>query len=158
MVTGVSDAFMAAFGDRLTVYVGQNVGMNVNAGDADELVRNAQIMADPPLQPLLSDPTFPERLQKAVRELDMGGLLSLSPYQFAQLLETMGLTVRASYQQAANIDKRGGFTDRSQVFRVRGVATAGSVEKVVEAVVTFEPTQAREQAGQLGRLLHWREE
>jgi len=61
------------------------------------------------------------------------------------------------YRQA-NVDQKGGFTDRSMVFRVRGVATVGQVEKAVEAVVTFDPAQAREQATQLGRLLHWREE
>jgi general secretion pathway protein K len=158
LVTGVSDAFMAAFGDRLTVYLGRNSRMNVNADDPEELLRNARIMANPPLQPILSDPTFAERLQKSVRELTMGGFLAMSPYQFAQLLETMQLTVNASYLQAANTDQRGGFTDRSRVFRVRGVATVGTVEKSVEAVVTFDPDQAREQASQLGRLLHWREE
>ncbi len=158
LVTGVSDALLGAFGDRLTVYLGQNSKMNVNADDQEELLRNARIMADPPQQPILSDPTFAERLQKSVRQLSMGGFLSISPFQFAQLLETMGLTVNATYQQAANTDQRGGFTDRSRVFRVRGVATVGSVEKAVEAVVTFDVDQAREQAGQLGRLLHWREE
>ena len=65
LVTGVSDAFMAAFGDRLTVYLSRNSQMNVNADDPEELLRNARIMADPPLQPALSDPAFPERLQKA---------------------------------------------------------------------------------------------
>jgi len=158
LVTGVSDSLMAAFGDRLTVYLGKNSKMNVNADDPEELLRNARIMASPPQQPILSDPTFGERLQKSVREISMGGFLSLTPYQFAQLLETMGLTVNAIYQRATNTDQRGGFTDRSRVFRVRGVATVGSVEKAVEAVVTFDPDQAREQAGQLGKLLHWREE
>ncbi len=158
MVTGVSDAFMAAFGDRLTVYVGKNSKMNVNADDPEELLRNARIMASPPLQPILSDPTFGERLHKAVRELSMNGFLSVTPYQFAQLLGAMGLSVNSTYLQAANTDQGGGFTDRSRVFKVRGAAKVGSVEKAVEAVVTFDPDQAREQSQQLGRLLHWREE
>jgi general secretion pathway protein K len=158
MVTGVSDALMGAFGDRLTVYLGQNSKMNVNADDPEELLRNARIMASPPQQPILSDQTFGERLQKAVREQTMGGFLSITPYQFAQLLESMQLSVSSAYLQAANADQRGGFTDRSRVFRVRGVATVGDVEKSVDAVVTFDPDQAREQAQQLGRLLHWREE
>ncbi len=158
LVTGISDAFMGAFGDKLTVYLSQNAMMNVNADHPEELLRNARIMANPPQQPILSDPTFAERLQKSVRELSMGGFLSITPRQFAQLLEVMGLQVNAAYLQATNTDQRGGFTDRSRVFRVRGVAAVGSVEKAVEAVVTFDPDQAREQAGQLGRLLHWREE
>jgi general secretion pathway protein K len=158
LVTGASDAFMGAFGDRLTVYLGKNSKMNINADDLEELARNARIMAFPPLQPVLSDPTFATRLQKAVRELSMNGFIAVSPYQFAQLLESMGLAVNATYLQAANADQRGGFTDRSRVFRVRGLATVGSVEKAVDAVVTFDPDQAREQASDLGRLLHWREE
>jgi general secretion pathway protein K len=159
LVTGVSDALMSAFGDRLTVYLGQNSKMNVNAENPDELVRNARIMAGTAAQhPALSDPTFAARLQKAVRELSQGGFLSISPYQFAQVLDQLGLAVNPSYLQATNTDQRGGFTDRSRVFRVRGVATVGAVEKSIEAVVTFDPDQAREQAAQLGRLLHWREE
>jgi general secretion pathway protein K len=158
LVTGVSDAFISAFGDRLTVYLGQNSRMNVNADDPEELLRNARIMAGTGSHPALSDPTFAARLQKAVRELSQGGFLSISPYQFAQLLEQLGLAVNPSYLQATNTDQRGGFTDRSRVFRVRGVATVGAVEKSIEAVVTFDPDQAREQASQLGRLLHWREE
>jgi general secretion pathway protein K len=154
LVTGISDAFMAAFGDRLTVYLSRDSRMNVNASDPQELLRNARIMADPQQQPILSDPTFAERLQKSVRELSMGGFMSLTPYQFAQVLEGMGLSVNAIYRQANNVDQRGGFTDKSRVFRVRGVATVGQVEKAVEAVVTFDPAQS----AQLGRLLHWREE
>jgi len=158
LVTGVSDAFMAAFGDQLTVYLSQNAKLNVNADTAPELLRNALIMAEPAGQPILSDPTFAERLQKSVRQLSQNGWLSISPLQFAQLLESMGLAVNPVYLQPTNKDQRGGFTDRSRVFRVRGQAKVGAVEKSIEAVVTFDPEQAREQAGQLGRLLHWREE
>lgn len=158
LVTGVSDAFMAAFGDRLTVFVSRNAKMNVNADDPVELVRNARIMADPPQQPLLDDPTFGERLQLAARELRLGGFLSMTPMQFAQLLQVMGLTVNATYLQANNKDGRGAFTDRSRVYTVRGSGTVGRVEKTIAAVVSFDPEQAREQATGLGRLLHWREE
>jgi hypothetical protein len=55
-------------------------------------------------------------------------------------------------------DQSGAFTDRSYVFRVRGQGNAGTVVKNIEAVVSFEPSQAREDAADLGRLLHWREE
>ena len=72
LVTGVSDALMAAFGEHFTVYLSKNAQMNVNASDQQKLLRNAAIMADPPLQPLLLDPTFGERLQKAVRARTVG--------------------------------------------------------------------------------------
>jgi general secretion pathway protein K len=157
LVTGVSDAFMAAFGDQLTVYLSKNAKLNVNADSPEELLRNARIMAGTGTHPAFSDPTFAARLQKAVRELTQGGFLSITPEQFAQLLGSMGVPVSPDCLRA-NVDQRCGFTDRSRVFRVRGVATVGAVEKSIEAVVTFDPEQAREQASQLGRLLHWREE
>lgn len=158
LVTGVSDALMAAFGDRLTVYLPVDAKMNINADSAEELMWRARFMASPPQQPVLSDPTFPERLQRAVRDLTLGGFLSITSQQFAQVLQSLGLSVDFVYTQATNVDQKGGFTDRSRVFTVRGTARVGDVEKAVEAVVTFDPSQARAQAGQLGRLLHWREE
>jgi general secretion pathway protein K len=158
MVAGFSDLHMAAFGDRLTVYPARGSQMNVNADDPAELLRNARIMADPPIQPVFSDPTFPERLQAAVKLVRVGGLLTMSPQQFAAVLASLGVSVSTVYSSARNIDQRGAFTDRSFVFRIRGQGSVGKVVKNVEAVVTFEPSQAREDANDLGRTIHWREE
>jgi general secretion pathway protein K len=158
MVAGFSDLHMAAFGDRLTVYPARGSQMNVNAADSAELVRNARIMADPPLQPIFSDPTFPDRLAEAVKLVRVGGLLSMTPLQFAGVLESLGVGVHPDYSQVKNTDRRGAFTDRSSVFRVRGQGSAGTVVKNIEAVVSFDPGQARDDATDLGRVLHWREE
>jgi general secretion pathway protein K len=152
-VAGISDEFMAAFGDQLTVYVDKNGQMNINADTRGELVTRARIMADPPNQPLLSDPTFPERLEKAVTQVRMGGFLSIGPQQFAALLEGLGLGVSAAYRQASSTSSA--FTDRSLVYRIRGHARVGKVDQTIDAVVTFDPSHAREEATQLGRLLHW---
>jgi general secretion pathway protein K len=157
LVAGFSDLHMAAFGDRLTVYPARNSQMNVNADDPAELVRNARIMADPPNQPIFSDLTFAERLQRAVNQVRLGGFVTMTPQQFASVLESLGVGVGTDYI-AGKGDKRGAFTDRSLVFRVRGRGAAGRVEKTIEAVVTFEQGQAREDATGLGRLIHWREE
>jgi general secretion pathway protein K len=158
LVTGVSDAFMAAFGDRLTVYPSRDAKMNVNADSREELLLNARAMADPPLQAALSDPSFPERLEKAVRQLRLGGFIAMTPSQFAQLVRDLGVTVRSVYLQAGQ-DAKGAFTDRSRVFRVRGTGRVGDVVKSIDTVVTFDPDQARGgQLGLLGLLLHWQEE
>jgi len=157
LVAGVGDAFMAAFGDRLTVYLSLNAQMNVNADTRDELLRNARIMARPVGQPILFDPSFPERLEKAVREMRLGGFVAITPQQFAAVLESLGVTVNPNYTQGSR-DKRGAFTDRSKVFRIRGTGTAGQVTKAIEVVVTFDQTQARDEAAGLGRPLHWYEE
>jgi general secretion pathway protein K len=157
LVAGIGDAFMAAFGDRLTVYLSPNAKMNVNAETRVELLRNASIMALPKGQPVLSDPTFPERLERAVRELRLGGFVSMTPQQFAGVLESLGVSVNPIHSQASK-DKRGAFTDRSRVFRIRGTGTAGQVTKSIEVVVTFDQAQARDEAAGLGRPLHWYEE
>jgi general secretion pathway protein K len=157
LVAGIGDAFMGTFGDRLTVYVGRNAQMNINAETRDELLRNARIMARPPNQAAFLDPAFAERLEKAVRELRMGGFVSMTPGQFAGILELLGVSVGTDYTQQSR-DKRGAFTDRSKVFRIRGTGTAGQVSKSIEAVVSFDPDQARDDADQLGRPLHWYEE
>jgi general secretion pathway protein K len=132
--------------------------MNVNTDSREELLRNARIMADPQQQPLLFDLGFPERLEKAVRQVRLGGFISMTPSQFAEVLRSLGLNVATTYLQSGSPDRRGGFTDRSRVFRIRGTARVGDVEKSIDSVVTFDPAQAREQAALLGRLLHWREE
>lgn len=161
LVAGVSDAFLAAFEDRLTVYMPRDAKMNVNTRDPVELLRNAYIMADPPGQPILQDPTLKDRLETAMSEVTQGGLLALSPQQFALLLQGFGIQVNSVYLQAVNQDKRGAFVDRSQVFRIRAHGSAGPVTKSIDAVVTIDPNQLRnvprEQAP-LGRLLRWREE
>jgi len=159
LVTGVSDPFMAAFGERLTVYLRRDAKMNVNTDDPGELLRNARIMADPPQQPILYDQGFPDRLQKAVKLVRLGGgFLPMSPAQFAGVLQSLGLTVKSACTQTTSVDQKCAFTDRSQVFHVRASGRAGDVQKTIDAVVTFDEVQARDQATQLGRLLHWQQE
>jgi len=157
LVAGVGDTFMAAFGDRLTVYTKRDAKMNVNAETRPELLTVAMIMARPKGQPILSDPSFPERLEKAVREMRLGGFVAITPQQFAAVLESLGVAVGPNYTQGSK-DQRGAFTDRSRVFRIRGTGTAGQVSKAIEVVVTFDQAQAREEATGLGRPLHWYEE
>jgi len=158
LVSGVSDAFMAAFGDQVTVYLSRNAKTNVNTLDPLELIRNALVMADPPGQPILADPSLPERLRKAVSDTTVGGILAMSPVQFAQILQGFGVGVDPLYLQAKNVDQRGAFDDRAEVFRIRARGTAGAVEKRIDVVVTIDPAQIRGQPAPLGRLLGWREE
>ncbi len=157
MVAGFSDLHMAAFGERLTVYLGPSAKMNINADDTFELLTRARIMADPPIQPIFSDPTFPDRLLAAVKLVRMGGLVTMTSMQFAAVLAALGVGVNTIYSNPGN-SVGGAFTDRSFVFRIRGQGSSGAVVKSIEAVVTFEPSQAREDATDLGRTIHWREE
>ena len=114
MVAGVSDAFMAAFGDRLTVFPDVNAPINVNAATRAELVMNAFVMSDPPgvVQPVLLDPAFPEKLEQALALVRPLPFMSMTPQQFAAVLLTLGVRVHPDYTKAVS-DKRGAFGDRS---------------------------------------------
>jgi general secretion pathway protein K len=145
LVAGVTDAFMAAFGDRLTVYLPRDAAINVNATDPLEQLRIAALMADPAAQPLLLDPTFPEKLSRALSDARMGGLLSVTPLQFAGLVQALGVPVRREY---ATQNPKSPFTDRSVVYRIRATGSVGAVTKTLEAVITFDPNQNQPAPGQ----------
>ena len=52
----------------------------------------------------------------------------------------------------------GAFTDRSLVYRIRATGAVGAAERRVDAVVSFDPLQIKQEPPTGGRLLHWREE
>jgi general secretion pathway protein K len=154
LVAGVGDAFMAAFGDAVTVYLPRDAKRNVNVTDPARLLQFARIMADPPGQPLLLDPVFAERLQKAVLERTLGGILTLSPAELGQLVEASGVRVNAA--QLADGSPQNPFTDRSSVFRLRAAGRAGDVTKTLDVVVRADKIQAGVPTP--GRIVLWREE
>jgi general secretion pathway protein K len=155
LVAGVGDAFMAAFGDQLTVYLPRDEKQNLNVLGKDELARNAALIADQRLQPKLLDPQFAVNLQKAVAEQTFGGLLSMTPQQFGAIAAAAGLRVN---QTLLADSPNNPFTDRSTVFRIRAHAQAGVVQSSIDAVVRLERAPAGEPTAAPGRLVHWREE
>jgi general secretion pathway protein K len=157
MVAGIGDAFMAAFGDRLTVYPEINATINVNTSDPRELFLNAVAMAGGVVQPAMLDPNFLEKLQAALRLARPLPFLSLSSAQFAGVLKALGVQVSAQYLQAGSVGVSNAFGEKSTTFRVRATGKVGEVKKTVEAVVIFD----RRSLGlekDLGRLIHWNEE
>lgn len=158
LVAGFSDAVMAAFGDQLTVYLPRDAPMNVNTTDRAEELRVARLMADVAGLPMLADPTFPDRLHKALSDVRMGGLLSITPLQFATIVDGLGVQVKSEYLQP----NAKAFTDRSIVYRIRSAGGAGDVTRTIDAVVTFDPNQLQgdPSAGKPlpGRLIRWRVE
>lgn len=161
LVAGVSDAFMAAFGDRLTVYVPRDGKRTIDPRNPAGLLELAKGIADPPEQQILYTPEFPALLQRTVLEQTMGGLLAMPGTQFVQLVSALGVQVSAA---ASNPTSPQNFLgDRSSVYRIRATGAAGDVEAHIDAVVTFERdprlTTAGPPAGQNpGRLIRWREE
>ncbi len=157
LVAGITDAFMAAFGDKLTVYPDKSGTINVNTDDPQQLLVNALLMSDPPGVPQsqLLDPAFLGKLQATLLLLRPLPFLSITPQQFASALGALGVRVGATYTQANSPQNL--FSDRSSTFHIRAVGVAGDVKKTIDAVVTFD-YRAEGLAQDQGRLLHWREE
>jgi general secretion pathway protein K len=159
LVAGVTDAFASAFGDRLTVYLPRESRRTLDPRNPGSIVELAMAVADPPGQAILFDPEFRTRLQKAVLEQSMGGLLGMSGQAFAQLLVSLGVQVSPAVTTPGS--PRNYLADRSYVYRIKATGSADRVNRTLDAVVTFDPQQNRDAppAGKnLGRLLRWREE
>jgi general secretion pathway protein K len=168
LVAGVSDAFISAFGDRLTVYLPVEAPRNVNTLDRRDLVELARLLADPPGQPALLDPEFGAKLQQAISDQTLGGLMTITPQQLAGTVEALGVRIDAAGLSPASGNQF--LTDRSYVFRIHATGSAGAVAKRIDAVVSFDPTQNRDAQAQVqqlqatatgvkpSRILRWREE
>ncbi len=156
MVAGVTDAFMAAFGDAMTVYLPRDAKRNVNETDRSRLLDLARIVADPPTQPILYDPEFADRLQKLVVERTFGGMLSMTPSDFGQLVAALG--VKVNMNQLSEASPQNPFTDRSSVFRIQATGRAGDVTKLLVAVVRFDKVLPGQVVTTPGQLVHWRED
>jgi general secretion pathway protein K len=159
MVGGVSDAFMAAFGDKLTIYPDMNATINVNTDVPAQLMMNALAMSDPPGLPQQAtlDPAFLTKLQAALALLKPLPFMTISPLQFANMLQALGVRVKADFTSSTADQNKNPFGDRSKTFHIRAVGVAGDVQKTIDAVVTFD-RRAEGLAQDQGRLLHWREE
>jgi general secretion pathway protein K len=159
LVAGVSDAFMAAFGDQLTVYPDKNAATNINSADPEQMMVNVLLMSDPPGVPqaVVLDPAFPQKLNLALRLARPLPFMTLTVQQFATILQSLGVRVQALFLQAANTDARNPFGNRSSTFTIHATGRAGQVERTIDAVVTMDD-RAGGLSADLGRLLHWREE
>lgn len=161
LVAGIDDAVMEAFAGQVTVYPGKNAGWNPNTTDTRQLVAAAAAMAiqPPPLQILLAQ-EFVSQLETQVSLARQGGAVALSCPQFAGIVEGLGVPMEQRFKQqpATGAQATSACTEKSSVFRVRASGGAGSVERRLDAVVSFDTAQVGTPAPELGGLLHWREE
>ncbi len=157
MVGGVSDAFMAAFGDKLTVYPKPDAPINVNTTDPAQVQANILVMTGGVLPPGVQDPTFMQRLQAAVDLIRPLPFMSISVQQVAMILQGLGVPVSPMFMQSTTASTSNPFDNRSRTFHIRATGAAGAVTKTIDAVVTVDD-RAGPLAYDLGRLLHWREE
>ncbi len=159
LVAGVTDVFMAAFGDKLTVYPNVNQAINIDTSDPKQLYVNVLAMSDPPgiAQAPLLDPSFVSKFQAALMIIRPISLVPLKVQDVVAALTAMGIKVNPIYKQANA--PSAAFTDRPPTtFHIRASGRAGKVEKTIDVVVSMDPRFAGVQANDMGRLIHWREE
>jgi general secretion pathway protein K len=131
----------------------------VNELDRTRLVQNAALIADRSAESLqkLVDPQFGTLLQALVMERTLGGLLAITPAEFAQLVQAAGIEkINASLVDPKNVNRP--FTDRSDTFRIRSSGRSGDVTTAIDAVVRLAAPAPGEPVAAPGRLIHWREE
>jgi general secretion pathway protein K len=146
LVAGVTDAFMAAFGDALTVYLPRDAKPSVN--DPQRIVDNAMFVADLQGQAmLLTSPELRALLQQTFLQ-QTRGFFSLSPTQFVEMVKGLGISTNAKAESY--------LTDRSTAYRLRAVGRAGDVAKTLDVVLWSDPPNTPVTTP--WRIVHWREE
>ncbi|KFE63288.1 hypothetical protein DB31_2881 [Hyalangium minutum] len=148
-VHGVTDMFMAAFRDRLTVYPDVNSRPNVNTDDPMMMYMAILSVADPSHpDPRLKDPVFINEVITRIRSARMFSFFGMSVQDFVSVVESAGIPINPAIKASATNNRLVG--DKSQTFTIKSVGEAGSVQKTITAVVKLDDS--------LGKLLYWREE
>lgn len=148
-VHGVTDMFMAAFRDRITVYPDVNSRPNVNTDDPMMMYMAILSVADPSHpDPRIKDPVFINEVITRIRSARMFSFFGMSVQDFVSVVESAGIPINPAIKASANNNRLVG--DKSQTFTIKSVGEAGSVQKTITAVVKLDDS--------LGKLLYWREE
>jgi general secretion pathway protein K len=148
MVRGVNDRFMAAFGDRLTVWLDVNAKLNINTNDPLQTLTNILSAAANPNDPKLRDPRLLQIILQEIQLRKMFSFLGLSAQDFIGILKANGIAVNPVLDNATS---PGNFlTSTSDTFRITATGRVGRIEKKVTAVVRYDDV--------LGKLLYWKED
>ncbi len=147
-VRGVTDRFMDAFGDRLTVWPDINSKLNINTSDPQQMITNILIAAANPNDSRLQDPLLLKTILQEIQLRKMFSFFGLSASDFIGVLVANGIQVRPELQQANSPLNFLG--DTSDTFRITATGRWGRVETKITAVVRYDDL--------LGKLLYWKEE
>jgi general secretion pathway protein K len=148
MVRGVNDRFMAAFGDRLTVWPDINAKLNVNTNDPLQQVTNVLIAADNPNDPRLRNPALLRTILQEIQLRKMFGFFGLTSQDFLAVLVANGIKVRQDL--LAQNSPNNFLGDTSDTFRITATGKVGRIERTLTAVVRYDDL--------LGKLLYWKED
>ena len=152
-VYGVSDRFMAAFRDRLTVYPDPAKGLNINTDDLPVLIAAILSVFEQPAV-VAAQPVVLQEIINALRLARQFSVMGMSVNNFVTIVrQTAGtrFPLKSTFSNAqATSFPNSGLEDKSETFSITSVGEAGSVQKTVHAVVRLDDS--------LGKLLYWREE
>ena len=147
-VRGVNDRFMAAFGDRLTVWLDVNAKLNINTNDPLQMLTNILSAAANPNDPKLRDPRLLQIVLQEIQVRKMFSFLGLSAQDFVAILKANGIAVNPILE---NPSSPGNFlAATSDTFRITATGHVGRIEKKLTAVVRYDDL--------LGKLLYWKED
>ncbi|HUJ29410.1 MAG TPA: type II secretion system minor pseudopilin GspK [Myxococcales bacterium] len=150
MVRGVNDRFMAAFGDRLTIWPDINTKLNINTDDPQQMLTNILIAAARPDDPALRDPRLLQTILQEIQLRKMFSFFGMSAQDFVSILQANGVRVRPEIDPRLNGNASNFFGSTSDTFRITGIGRVGRIEKKVVAVIRYDDS--------MGKLLYWKEE
>ncbi len=149
MIHGVNDRFMAAFGEKLTVFPDQNSKQNINTDDPVLLELAIKAIADPARpDPRLGDPLFIDALIKKIRTARVFAMFGMSVTDFVNIVQSAGVATNSTITNNAQNNRFIG--DKSNTYRIRVTGEAGDVTRTITAVIRLDDG--------LGRLVFWKEE
>lgn len=149
MIHGVNERFMAAFGDKLTVFPDQNSKQNINTDDPVLLELAIRAIADPARpDPRLQDPLFIDALIKKIRTARVFAMFGMSVTDFVGIVQNAGVATNSTITNNAANNRFIG--DKSNTYRIKVTGEAGDVTRTITAVIRLDDG--------LGRLVYWKEE
>jgi general secretion pathway protein K len=149
MVRGVNDRFMAAFGDRLTIWPDINTKLNINTDDPLQMLTNILIAAQNSNDPALRDPRLLRTILQEIQLKKMFSFFGMSAQDFVSILQANGIRLRPEIDPKVNGNAGYYFGSTSDTFRITATGRVGRIEKTVTAVVRYDD--------QLGKMLYWKE-
>ncbi len=150
MVRGVNDRFMAAFGERLTIWPDVNSMLNINTNDPLQMVTNILAAAKNPNDPSLRDPRLLQTILQEIQLRKMFSFFGMSAQDFVAVLQANGIQLNPLIDPKLKGDPSKLFGSTSDTFRITATGRVGRVEKTVTAVIRYDDL--------LGKLLYWKEE
>jgi general secretion pathway protein K len=150
MVRGVNDRFMAAFGDRLTIWPDINSQLNVNTNDPQQMMTNILIAAANPNDPALRDPRLLQTILQEIQLRKMFSFFGMSAQDFVSILQANGIRLRPEIDPRLNGNANKIFGATSDTFRIVATGRVGRIEKQITAVVRYDDA--------LGKMLYWKED